>query len=110
MRYAGALLIVLGGLFGLIAAIGVLRFPDLYTRMHAASKAGIVSAGFIFTAIALVAFDGPVALRAAMGIVFLMLTIPISAHLLARTAYFSGIHPAPNTNPIKMPKQDDDAQ
>ena len=37
--------VVVGGLFAFLAALGVLRFPDLYTRMHAASKAGTVSPG-----------------------------------------------------------------
>lgn len=102
LYYLGAALVVIGGVFGLIAAIGMLRFPDLYTRMHAASKAGIVSAGFIFVAIGLVSFDGPVALRALMGVCFLMLTTPVSAHLLARVAYFSGVRPVDATAPNEM--------
>lgn len=100
--YVGAILVVIGGAFGLIAAIGMLRFPDLYTRMHAASKAGIVSAGFIFAAIGFVSFDGSVALRALMGVFFLMLTTPVSAHLLARVAYFSGVRPVEDTRPNEM--------
>ena len=43
LAYAGAMLIVSGSVFGLLAAIGILRLPDLYTRMHAASKAGAVT-------------------------------------------------------------------
>lgn len=108
LRIAGAILIVLGSAFALIAAIGMVRFPDLYTRMHAASKAGLVSAGLVFAAIALVAFDGPVALRAIMGILFLMLTTPVSAHLLARIAYAAGVRPVESTASAEMPKQDID--
>ncbi len=40
MSIAGAILILIGSAFCLLAALGVLRFPDLYTRLHAASKAG----------------------------------------------------------------------
>jgi multicomponent Na+:H+ antiporter subunit G len=85
--YAGCILLVLGAAFSLIAAIGVVRLPDLYTRMHAASKAGAVGGGLVLLAVAVMSFDAGVALRAVIGIVFLLLTTPISAHLLARASY-----------------------
>lgn len=85
--YAGCLVLVLGASFSLIAAIGVLRLPDLYTRMHAASKAGAVGGGLILLAVALMSFDTGIALRAIIGIVFLLLTTPVAAHLLARASY-----------------------
>lgn len=87
---SGAFLIV-GAFFSLTATIGVLRFPDLYTRLHAAAKAGPVGAGFVLLAVALAAFDAATALRAIVGIVFLILTAPVAAHLLARTAYLAGV-------------------
>ena len=93
LQYIAALLVLVGGIFSLLAALGLVRLPDLYTRMHAASKAGVVGAGFVLLAIALAAFDGPIILRALMGIAFLLLTTPVSAHLLARAAYFSGHKP-----------------
>lgn len=96
-QYLAALLIIAGALFGLIAAIGVLRLPDLYTRLHAASKAGAIGAGLIFLALAVTSFDGAVVLRAILGIVFLLLSTPVSAHLLARAAYRSGEAPTPTT-------------
>jgi multicomponent Na+:H+ antiporter subunit G len=85
--YAGCILLLLGALFSLVAAIGVLRLPDLYTRMHAASKAGAVGGGLVLIAVALVCFDVGVALRAIIGFVFLLLTTPVAAHLLARASY-----------------------
>ncbi len=88
--YIGGVLLVIGALFTVIASIGILRLPDLYTRMHAASKTGTMGAGLSFVAIAVVAFDGPVILRALVGFVFLILTAPVSAHLLARVAFLSG--------------------
>lgn len=89
-RYAGAVLLLVGSLFGLIAALGVLRLPDLYTRMHAASKAGAVGGGMILLAVALVSFDGAIALRSLLGIAFLLITTPVAAHLLARAHYQAG--------------------
>lgn len=85
--YAGCVLLVLGALFSLVAAIGVLRLPDLFTRMHAASKAGAVGGGLVLLAVALMSFDAGVALRAIVGFVFLLITTPVAAHLLARANY-----------------------
>ena len=95
--YIAAVLVVVGAAFSLIAAIGVLRLPDLYTRLHAASKAGAIGAGLIFLAVAVASFDGAVFLRAMLGIIFLLLSTPVSAHLLARAAFRSGEAPITTT-------------
>ncbi|WP_193336540.1 monovalent cation/H(+) antiporter subunit G [Devosia beringensis] len=94
--YLGCAVLLLGASFALLAAIGVLRLPDLYTRMHAASKAGAVGGGLILLAVALISFDGAVALRAILGTGFLLLTTPVSAHLLARVHHSSKDHNAVN--------------
>jgi len=87
------LLIIFGALFTLLAAMGVLRFPDLYTRMHAASKAGVFGAGLILVGLAIHATDVAISLRAILAILFLVLTTPISAHLLAKAAFAAGYRP-----------------
>lgn len=94
---AGAVILLLGAAFTLLAALGVLRLPDLYTRMHAASKAGAVGGGLILLAVAILSRDAAVALRAVAGIVFLLLTTPVSAHLLARASYLAGYRPCEQT-------------
>ena len=96
-QYIAGAVLLLGAVFSVLAAAGVLRFPDLYTRLHAATKAGTVGAGMVLLAIAVSAFDMAVTLRALAGIVFLVLTSPIAAHLLARAAYKVGIRPSPLT-------------
>ena len=88
--YLAAALILAGSLFSLLAAVGVVRLPDLLTRMHAASKAGVVGAGLILLSIAVVSGDSAIVLRAILGILFLALTTPVSAHLLARAALKAG--------------------
>jgi multicomponent Na+:H+ antiporter subunit G len=98
LQYAAALLLVIGSIFAFLAALGIIRLPDLYTRMHAASKAGVVGAGFMLLAVALASLDGAVILRAILGILFLLLTTPVSAHLLARAAYRAGILPVASTS------------
>jgi multicomponent Na+:H+ antiporter subunit G len=95
--YAAAALVVAGGTFAFLAAVGMLRLPDLYMRLHAASKAGAVGAGLILLGLAVASLDTAVALRAILGIAFLLLTTPVSAHLLARSAYRTGIEPHKST-------------
>jgi multicomponent Na+:H+ antiporter subunit G len=97
LHYTVALILVAGALFCLLAAIGIVRLPDLYTRLHAASKAGVVGTGLILLAVALISTDGANVLRAILGIVFLLLSTPIAAHLLARAAYKAGELPTSAT-------------
>lgn len=106
LQYLAALLMVSGALFSLLAAVGMLRLPDVYTRMHAASKAGVVGAGLVLLALAFAAADAPVVLRVILGILFLLLTTPVSAHLLARAAYRTGLEPAPITVVNDMRQED----
>ncbi|MEM1398961.1 MAG: monovalent cation/H(+) antiporter subunit G [Pseudomonadota bacterium] len=87
---AGAL-VLFGSCFGLIAAIGVFRMPDLYVRMHAASKAGTLGVGSLLLAVAFHGGETSVVARALIAIFFLVLTAPVGAHLLARAAYVSGV-------------------
>jgi multicomponent Na+:H+ antiporter subunit G len=102
LTYGAGAFIIIGATFSLIAAVGILRLPDLYTRMHAASKAGTVGSGLLLLAIALVAFDVAVILRALAGVLFLLLTAPVAAHLLARAAYSAGYRPAEITTINEM--------
>lgn len=87
------IILVVGAFFAAVAAIGILRLPDLYTRMHAASKAGTLGSGLLLLAIAIDSYDTAIVMRALAGIVFFLLTAPVAAHLLARSAYFSGLRP-----------------
>jgi multicomponent Na+:H+ antiporter subunit G len=97
LQYLAALTMLIGAVFGLLAAIGIVRLPDLYTRLHAASKAGVVGTGLILIAVALISTDASVILRAILGIIFLLLSTPIAAHLLARAAHKAGEMPTVTT-------------
>ncbi|MFK7902126.1 MAG: monovalent cation/H(+) antiporter subunit G [Nitratireductor sp.] len=90
IEYIAGSLIILGSFFALVASLGLLRFPDVYSRMHAASKAGTVGSGLMMIALAVASADLATSLRAIAGIVFLLLTAPIAAHLLARASYKAG--------------------
>lgn len=86
-----ALLLLSGAFFSLVAAIGVVRLPDLFTRMHAASKAGAFGVGLTMLGVAVWAADAGPVTRALATIGFLVLTAPVGAHLLGRAAYRDGV-------------------
>ena len=88
--FLAGILIIVGSFFALTAALGLVRLPDVYSRMHAASKAGTMGSGLMMIALALVADDLATVTRAVAGVVFFLLTAPIAAHLLAKAAYSVG--------------------
>lgn len=87
---AGGLLLI-GGAIVLIAGIGVLRLPDFFTRMHAATKAGAAGSGLILLGVAAMHPELGTWGKAAVAILFLLMTTPIAAHLLGRAAYVGGV-------------------
>lgn len=86
MTFVAVALMLAGSVLGLLAAVGLLRFPDLYTRLHSAAKAGPLGAGLILLGVAFTSTDFGVEVRCLLGLAFLILVSPISAHLLARAA------------------------
>ena len=91
-------LLLIGALFTLIGALGLLRLPDLYLRMSAATKGATLGVCAVMLAVALAYQDLPLAGRALAVIVFLLLTAPVSAHAIGRAAYFSGVPLAEETS------------
>ena len=83
-------LVLVGAAFMLIAALGLLRMPDLLMRMHAATKAGTLGAALLLFAVAVAYADTGVTVRAFAAIVFLFLTAPVSAHVIGRATYRAG--------------------
>ncbi|MCC6143493.1 MAG: monovalent cation/H(+) antiporter subunit G [Candidatus Hydrogenedentes bacterium] len=82
-----ALLIWIGCIFMLIAALGILRFADLFLRMHAAAKVGTVGLICVMLAVALHFPQNAVIFQAVLIILFFFLTAPVAAHLIAKAAY-----------------------
>ena len=92
-----ALLLLSGSMFSLVAAIGLLRLPDILTRMHAATKAGVLGTGLILLSHAAYFSELAITLRVLATITFLWLTAPIAAHLIGRAAYCSRVHLSEST-------------
>ena len=80
---------VVGTFFMLVTGLGLLRFPDVYTRMHAAGKAGTVGIAFLILAPAIffAGSDPSVTVRGVLAIVFQGLTTPAATYLLAHACY-----------------------
>ncbi|MBL8796254.1 MAG: monovalent cation/H(+) antiporter subunit G [Planctomycetia bacterium] len=87
---ASALLIVVGGAFMLLAGVGVVRMPDLFMRMQAATKAATLGAGCMLLAVAVHFGELTVVTRALLVTAFVFLTAPVAAHMIARAAYSVG--------------------
>ena len=69
-----AILLLLGGAFAFLAAVGVLRMPDLLTRMQSVTKGSTLGAGFILLAVMIHFNEAGVTARALMAILFLFIT------------------------------------
>jgi len=85
------LLMVGGTLFMLVAAIGLLRLPDLYTRMHAVTKAGTLGVGLVLISAAVAFGSVSVTTRSLVAILFVLLTAPVSAHMIGRAGYLGQV-------------------
>lgn len=103
LHWAAAGLASAGVLFALVAVVGILRLPDLLTRMHAASKAGTLGAICTVLAAALFLGEWGVAVRGLLIIVFMFLTAPVAAHMIARAAYTADA----SAPPAPPPDRDD---
>jgi multicomponent Na+:H+ antiporter subunit G len=81
------LLILAGGVLVLIAALGVVRMEDVFTRMHASTKAGSLGLGLIAAALLIADVQASWSAKAAAVLIFMLTTLPIGAHLVGRAVY-----------------------
>ncbi len=87
---AAAVFLALAAFLTLAAAVGLIRFPDPLSRLHAATKPQILGLIFVVIAIALGVRSWTVLLLLIPVVVFQLLTAPISAHMVGRAAYRAG--------------------
>lgn len=96
-------LIGIGIFFNVLAGVGLLRFPDVYTRLHAGTKCTTFGSIFLIGSVVLIGLkmwwekdtNGSVlALHSALALIAILLTNPVGAHAIARAAHRSGVKPA----------------
>jgi len=86
-------LALVGAFFSGVAAIGIVRLPDVYTRAHAASKSDTLGAMLTISAAALALQTDLSTIKAVFLLLFMFLTNPTAAHAIARAAQDQGIEP-----------------
>lgn len=91
------LLLGAGAFFTLVGAVGMLRLPDVFARMHAAGMTDTMGAGLILAGLCFQTGDATVAARLLLVGAFLWFTSPISTHALARAALQTGVRPLTGT-------------
>jgi multicomponent Na+:H+ antiporter subunit G len=84
-------LLLVGAILMLIAALGLVRMPDLLTRMHATTKAGALGSGVMVLAVAFHFGQTDIVARALAVVIFVILTAPVAAHAIGRASYFVGV-------------------
>jgi multicomponent Na+:H+ antiporter subunit G len=82
---------LIGAAFALLAAVGVLRMPDVFTRMQASTKASTLGLGCLLAGTALQMGDAASFVRAASIGLFVLLTTPVAGHVIARASYYADI-------------------
>ncbi len=89
----GAICFAAGALLAFFAAIGVLRFPDIFARMHAATKPQVLGLFLVLVGIALILRQGTATWVLLLVAVGQMLTAPVAAHMIGRASYRTGLVP-----------------
>jgi multicomponent Na+:H+ antiporter subunit G len=79
--------------FSLVAAVGVVRLPDVYARAHATSKSDTMGTGLALAAAAVALDSGVARLKLGLLVAFVLLTNPVAAHAITRAAHLEGIQP-----------------
>ena len=116
------IILAIGVFFNVLGGIGLLRFPDVYTRLHAGTKCTTFGSIFICGSVILLGLkmwydgftDGSVlAIHSIAALVAILLTNPTGAHAIARAAHKSGIMPVgavvddlKNKKVVKKPKKE----
>lgn len=88
---ATAALLLAGAAFVLLAGLGLWRFDDLYSRIHAATKAITLGVLLVIAGAALRVASGDDLLKLLLAAIFQLMTAPVSGHMLGRAAYSIGI-------------------
>ena len=87
----GYILITIGILFDIFGCIGLVRFPDVYNRLQASTKCVTLGTILLLIGVAVVSAAGPLAAKAIVCAVFILITSPTAAHAIAKGSHASGV-------------------
>lgn len=99
-----AIMLLTGGVFGVLGGIGVLRFPDFFSRLHAAGMTDTLCAFLIIGGLVIQAGVSLLSIKLVLILLFMIFTTPTASHALARAGLAAGF--APRTADNTMPKAD----
>lgn len=88
-----AILMLIGGMCMFLAALGMIRMPDLFTRMHMATQAATLGVGSVLAAVVVYFGHLGVTTQAVLIVAFSFLTTPVAAHMIGHASYFVGNEP-----------------
>ncbi|MCS4486497.1 Na+/H+ antiporter subunit G [Staphylococcus americanisciuri] len=115
IKLFAAIMVFAGGIIALISAIGVVRFKDVFLRIHAATKAS--TAAVMLTLVGVFIYfifsQGYVSVRTLLALVFINITSPVGGHLVSRAAYRTGAYmyqKEANTDDTDLNKDDIDEE
>jgi len=89
--WAGAVLLFIGVFFTLVAAIGLVRFQDIYSRMHAASKPQFLGLMFVLVGVGLESWEWRWIVLTVVVLILQFLTAPVASHMVGRAVYRTGV-------------------
>jgi len=87
----GLIFIAIGAIFDFLGCLGLLRLPDVYNRLQAATKSVTMGTCSIMFGVFLISGFTSSGVKALLSILFILLTAPVSAHALSRAAHISGV-------------------
>ncbi|UII30589.1 monovalent cation/H(+) antiporter subunit G [Fulvivirga ulvae] len=100
-EWIAIVLLALGALFILLASVGLIRLPDIYTRMHATTKAPTLGIMLMLTGLCIYFPSFPTVIKSLLILIFIFLTIPVASHMIGRSAHMM------NTKKWKSTSRDD---
>lgn len=106
LELVGGLMVLAGVFFCIVGAVGLLRFPDFYTRTHAASITDTLGAGLVLWGLLFYAGPSLEAVKLLMVAILILITSPTAGHALVKAAYANGLAWTRGEDAL-VPAQDD---
>ncbi len=101
----GLAFMIIGGIFSIIGAIGLVRFPDVYTRSHAQTVVNVGGICMVLLGVMAESFYSLSFVKAFFLVIFIFVTSPVGTHAITKAAYLSGVKPVAKRDEWKRLKK-----